>query len=377
MDNNSPGLAPLPGEYIREELEKRNWTQEDLAGILGRPLAVVSRIITGKTSITTDTARELAQALGQTAEFWLNVEAAYQLSRADKSVDAIRRRARLYEMAPIKEMERRGWIGRVDSLEALEIELCKFFGVDSIEGEIQIDGATRKTDSGESLSPSQRAWCFRVEQIARSKKVAEYKEERFESCLRDLRKIAAYPQETHRVPTVLESSGIRFVVVEPLQSCRVDGVAMWLDSRSPAIGMSLRFDRVDSFWFTLCHELSHIRHRDEAPLDSNLTDYESIATTVRNSIESRADEEATDMLIPLQELNSFILRIGPLYSKESIIRFAHRMKIHPGIIVGQLQHRHEIGYHANREMLAKVRQVVIPAATTDGWGNYVDSRNLS
>jgi len=152
---------------------------------------------------------------------------------------------------------------------------------------------------------------------------------------------------------------------------------MWLNDSSPVIGMSLRFDRVDSFWFTLCHELSHIKHRDEAPLDSDLTDYRSVITIVRNSMERRADEEAIDMLIPSQELTSFILRIGPLYSKESIIRFAHRMRIHPGIIVGQLQHRQEIGYHANREMLAKVRQVVVPAAITDGWGNYIDPRNLS
>ena len=377
MDNKSPGLAPLPGEYIRAELEKHNWTQEDLAGILGRPLAVVSRIITGKTSITPDTARELAEALGRSAEFWLNAEAAYQLSQAGKPVDSVRRRAYLYEIAPVKEMERRGWIGQIDSDETLEAELCKFFGVDSTNETLRIDAVTRKSDVGESLTPSQRAWCFRVKQIAKSKRVAEYRDDRFQSCLLDLRKLAAYPQETHKVPGVLESHGIRFVVVEPLQSCKVEGVVVWLDDWSPVIGMSLRYDRVDSFWFTLCHELSHIKHKDEAPLDSDLTDYASITIVVRNSLERRADEEAIDMLVPQHELESFILRIGPLYSKESIIRFAHRMKIHPGVIVGQLQYRREIGYHANREMLAKVRQVVVPAATTDGWGNYIDPRNLS
>jgi HTH-type transcriptional regulator/antitoxin HigA len=377
MDNESPKPAPVPGVFIREELEKRNWTQEDLATVLGRPLAVMSRIITGKTSITPDTAIALAGAIGRTPEFWLTAEAAYQLSQADKPMDSVRRRAHLYEIAPVKEMERRGWIGHIDSDEALEAELCKFFGVDSISENLPIEVMTRKSDSGEPLSPSQRAWCFRVRQIARSRKVAEYREGRFDLCLRDLRKVAAYPQETHKVPSVLESFGIRFVVVEPLQSCKVDGVATWLDDSSPVIGVSLRFDRVDSFWFTLCHELSHIKHRDEAPLDSDLADCGAVTTTVRNSMEKRADEEATDMLVPLQELSSFILRIGPLYSKESIIRFAHRMKIHPGIIVGQLQHRQEIGYHANREMLAKVRQVVVPAAITDGWGNFIDPRNLS
>ena len=93
--------------------------------------------------------------------------------------------------------------------------------------------------------------------------------------------------------------------------------------------------------------------------------------TIKDATERRADEDAANMLIPKEELESFIKRIGPLYSKDSIVRFAHRMKIHPGIIVGQLQHRKEIGYSANREMLSKVRQYIIPTATTDGWGSSI------
>jgi HTH-type transcriptional regulator/antitoxin HigA len=52
------------------------------------------------------------------------------------------------------------------------------------------------------------------------------------------------------------------------------------------------------------------------------------------------------------------------------------MKIHPGIIVGQLQKRGEIGWGANREMLAKIRQYIIPAAVTDGFGYSIDPRKV-
>jgi HTH-type transcriptional regulator/antitoxin HigA len=58
------------------------------------------------------------------------------------------------------------------------------------------------------------------------------------------------------------------------------------------------------------------------------------------------------------------------------VQFAHRIKIHPAIIVGQLQHRGEIGYHANREMLLKIRESIIQAALTDGWGYLLDLRSL-
>src|SRR5262249_59975483 len=97
---------------------------------------------------------------------------------------------------------------------------------------------------------------------------------------------------------------------------------------------------------------------------------------VRSPIEQRANAEAANTLIPTSEMDSFIKRVGPLYSKERINQLANRLKIHPGIIVGQLQHRHEIGPAANREMLVKIRHFVTPVAVTDGWGNTIDLRAL-
>ena len=198
--------------------------------------------------------------------------------------------------------------------------------------------------------------------------MADYRDDQIEACRRELRRIAAYPQEAHKVSRCLADFGIRFVIVEPLAGTKVDGVAAWLDQSSPVLGMSLRYDRIDSFWHTLCHELSHIAHHDEAPLDSDLTDQMEGIDVVKSEMERRADTEAAAMLVPPKELESFVLRVSPLYSKDRIVRFAHRIKIHPGIIVGQLQHRGEIGYRTNREMLTKIRDYVTAAAVTDGWG---------
>jgi len=361
-----------PGEYIREELSKRKWSQRELAHIIGRPYQMVNELIQGKRAILPDMAIALATAFRTSPDIWMQREYEYQLAKASTDSAPIKRRCKLFELAPIKEMERRQWIRPTNKVDELEAELCKFFEINSIDDTPTIGAATRKSDNGNELTSSQCAWCFRVKQIAKSKSVAKYDENIIKSCFSSLRKIAAYPQEIYKVPNVLESIGIRFVIVEPLQSCKVDGVAIWLDDSSPVIGMSCRYDRIDSFWFTLCHELSHIRHRDESPLDSDLSNksIDSIMT-IKSVMERRANEEAADMLIPKEELESFIKRIGPLYSKDAIIQFAHRMKIHPGIIVGQLQNREEIGYKANREMLSKVKKYITSFATTDGWGNSI------
>lgn len=83
-----------PGEYIRDEIEARGWTQRDLAGVLGRSEPKVSELINGKRAITSQTARELAAAFGTSAEVWLNLEMRWQLWHDQSPVGEVERRAR-------------------------------------------------------------------------------------------------------------------------------------------------------------------------------------------------------------------------------------------------------------------------------------------
>lgn len=103
----TPAEVFPPGEFLRDELDERGWTQADLAMIMGRPLSAVNQIITGKKGITPETALELSGAFGTSAEFWLNLENAYKLSKVDADGGAVRERAKLFALAPIKEIERR------------------------------------------------------------------------------------------------------------------------------------------------------------------------------------------------------------------------------------------------------------------------------
>jgi HTH-type transcriptional regulator/antitoxin HigA len=83
-----------PGDFLRDELEARNWTQVDLARILGRPVQVVNEIINARRAITPQTALELAAAFGTSAELWLNLEMTWQLSRVERPDPEIARRAK-------------------------------------------------------------------------------------------------------------------------------------------------------------------------------------------------------------------------------------------------------------------------------------------
>src|SRR4051812_33351025 len=123
------GQPRPPGEYIREELRRRGWTQDDLAQVLGRTTARVNQIITGKQELSPEVAVGLESAFGTPARIWLDREAVYRLALLTTDAADVRRRKRLYELAPIKDMQKRGWIAPGSDPEVIERELLGFFGV--------------------------------------------------------------------------------------------------------------------------------------------------------------------------------------------------------------------------------------------------------
>lgn len=355
-----------PGEKLRQAIAAKGWTQDELAIITGRSRPLINEIVSGKRGITAEMALALSAAFGDTPDYWLRLESDYRLSQAHNDSPEVMRRARVFEIAPVKEMQKRGWIGESKEIEAIESELKKFFRVNSLDEDPRIIAAPRKTDSLASFTPAQRAWCFRAQQMAEVVHAERFKPELLPHCKKRLRELAAYPEEAKNVAKVLAGYGIRFVIVEPLVATKMDGAAFCLPTAKPVIAMSIRRDQIDRFWFVLFHELSHIQNND-ASVDIDLIG-EDTAPVATDDIEHRANEDAAATLIPPEKLKSFILRVGPLYSKIRINQFAHTLKIHPGIVLGQLQHHQEVGWNANPEMLAKVRSLVISTALTDGWG---------
>ncbi len=374
MSNRVPAEAFPPGEYLRDEIESRGWTQVDFAKILNRPAVVVNQIISGKRSITPDTAKALSAALGTSAEMWLNLESAYQLWKAKTpSTEDVSRRAQIYSLAPVSEMIRRNWITPSDNIDVLESQIKTFFSVSTLEDiqQIELKYAARKSSQYGVSSTAEVAWLFRARRMAMAIQAKRYDESRLTSLLPRLRELTLYPESTRHVPAMLAEIGVRFVVVEHLQKTRIDGAAFWLDAETPVVAVSLRFDRMDAFWHTVIHELVHVKNRDEAPVDTDIVrdSKGNEPPTPLSELEERTNIEAANYLIPSEKLDSFIMRVRPLYSKKRIVQFAEVNGVHPGIVIGQLQHRKEILWSHSREMLVPIREQILGAALADGFGH--------
>lgn len=365
-----------PGDLVREELEARGWTQNDLAEILGRPPRLVSEIISSKRAVTPETAQGLADAFSTDAQFWMNLETAYQLNKLRKKDADVARRAKLYSFAPVKEMLRRHWIAPSDNVDVIEKQILSFFQVTSLDEPIQFSTyAARKPAYASVPSNVEYAWLFRSLQIAKATPTSgPFTKEKLNTLLERLKSLLVSPQEVRHVPRFLSETGIRFVVVEPLPRTKVDGACLWQDDdpSKPIVALSVRYDRIDWFWHTLMHELDHVQHGDglggEIAVDIDMF---QASFGQKPERELRADYFASTSLIPKEELDDFVARIGPLYSKTAIKNFANRIRVHTGLVVGQLQFRGEIPYAHSREMLDKVRDMLIESSLTDGWGRTV------
>jgi len=364
-----------PGEFIKEELDARGWSQIELAEILGRHPNVVSEIITGKRTISLDTAKALGQAFGTSAQYWMNLDNIYQLWQSQEIDEAISIRAKLYDVAPLKEIVKRHWIEYSENVEVLQKRVLQFFETTSLDKPLMpFAHAPRKSSSYKSdLSPAQTAWLYRAKKLARAVDAVPFTERSFSQALVRLRDLLTHTEEIRHIPRILAEAGIRFLILEHLPQTKIDGVTFWLNSKSPVIVLSLRYDRIDYFWFSLYHELGHVKNRDgqqnDILLDIDIVGDEAEFSGTKPEAEKCADQFATDTLIDPTAMLNFISRVSPLYGRREIIGFASRIAVHPGIVVGQLQRRNKVKFSHYRRFLEKVRTVITQSALTDGWGH--------
>lgn len=366
MTSFAPAVALPPGQYIKETLDALGWTQGDLAQVMGRSEKEIGSLISAKMGVTMRTAKELEAALGIDAEIWVRMESLYRLHTCKPASEDIARRRAIRARTPLRHLIKREWIDPTDDVDELENRVVTFLGVEHLEQRQPLNVAAKRTDHESDLTPEQEAWLLRVKRIAETMPCKRYSEERLRNSLADLQSLLSAPDEARHVPDIMASTGVRFVVVERLPGLKIDGVCFWLDDDSPVIGMSLRHDRIDNFWFVLRHEIEHTLNGDRPVLDTDL-EKDKGSVTVE---EARANAAAAEFCVPQEELEDFIIRVGPLYTYDRIKRFAWSLGIHPGLVAGQLRRRFE-QWNKYTRVIDKIRHHLIATATVDGFGGVL------
>lgn len=362
----TPAEVLPPGEILKEELVARDWSQQVLADILGRPPRLISELIGGKRAVTPETAIGLSAAFGTSPDYWMALESSYQLSKLRRSPEGIKRKAGLYDKFPVRELVRKGWVEWSDDYLELERRILRFFGgiKDPSEDPV-VPHAAKKTHSSKAPTIEQKAWLFRVLSLAKTKSVPAFSSKKLQTTLESIKQFRLEPESASKVAQLLESCGVILVFVEPISSSKIDGACMWIDD-VPVVGMTLRYDRIDNFWFVLRHELEHVLKGDgKEGLILDVSVGEDDGSLPKSEV--GANEAAAEFCTPQAELAQFISKFSPYFSEERVLAFSRSVSVHPGLVVGQLQrklNRHDF----LRKYQEKIRHCVLSTAVTDGWG---------
>ena len=363
--------------FIRARFLRPNWTSGagikiHLTFVLGSNPKAVNQIINAKQGVSPAMSKALGDALNLPANFFADLQQTYDLASASDPDPSVSMRARLRQNYPIREMIKRGWLKDGDA-DSLAKQLAGYFEVQSPHEVPHLAHAAKKTAYEEREIPGpQLAWLFRVRQIAKSVASPPYSESKLRSALDTMRELRIAPEEARRVPRLLGESGVRLVIVEALPGSGIDGVCLWLDNKSPVIGLSMRFDRLDNFWFVLRHEMEHVlrghgRSKQQGMIDADLQGDQAGTGDSIPDEERVANAAASDFCVAAEKMELFFLRKHPFFYEKDILAFAKIQGIHPALPIGQIQHRLR-RYDYLKKHQAKVREFVLPGAIVDGWG---------
>jgi HTH-type transcriptional regulator / antitoxin HigA len=161
----------------------------------------------------------------------------------------------------------------------------------------------------------------------------KYNKAKFEKAVQVIRSLTLLSQEESvlQMQHLCQRAGVVFVLVSSIPRAHVSGLARWLNPHRALIQLSMYGESNDRFWFTFFHEVAHILLHDKEDI---FLDEWSGETCVESEQEREADRWAREFLIPSQ----YEAQLTQLKSRDSVIEFARQIGLHPGIVVGRLQH---------------------------------------
>ncbi len=342
-----PFEAPGPIEAIEFRMHEQGLRQKDLVPLLGSR-SRVSEILGRKRPLTVPMIRALSTGLGIPLAALVSETKFPELE--SRAVDTVFDWAKF----PLREMQKRGWLDSIRvNMRASAEEVVKAF-LSQVATRAAKAAVYRRNFKGEDVDQksyySTLAWSARV--LIRAKGAAPNvifdPTKITPELLRDLARLSWFLEGPRLAIEFLAKYGI-IVVVEPrLPNTLLDGAAMLTDNGVPVVGLTLRHDRIDYFWFTLLHEVAHIWRHLNSKDDAFIDRIESMDSKM--VVEKEANRIARDSFIPRGLWKRSPAFLSP--TKGNIQELADELHIHPAIVVGRLQF--ETGrYESFREFLGQ------------------------
>jgi HTH-type transcriptional regulator / antitoxin HigA len=334
-----PDWVSSPGETIFEILEERSYSLADFSARMNQTLQETGDLLEGRSTITIGVARRLEEVLGASVEFWMSRDFQYR----EDSIRLHPNEEAWVSQLPLGDMINYGWIRPIPNPSEETSACLRFFGVPNVSAwktkydRVQELVNFRTSASFDSNPAAVAAWLRQGEIETEGMRCGQWSREGFEESLSRLRALTKKKQPEEFVPAlqrICAENGVAVAIVRAPTGCRASGATRFLSPENALLMLSFRYLSDDHFWFSFFHEAAHlILHGERLFLEGD--------GTPSTAHEVEANVYAARVLVP-EQFQSAMLKL-PVDSR-AVIRFAHKIGISPGIVVGQLQHHGILGY---------------------------------
>lgn len=350
-----------PGRFIRDRLEERNWTQEELATVLGITPKHLGQVMSGEKALTYDLAQKLGATFDTSAQFWTNLYLSY-LHWAEEENEALQEtevRSLIHSRMPIRDMVKKGWLPKTKSVAELKKKVLAFWGkvkldFSFIDEKIQ-PCLNRKSEAYNQFNASYAAtWYHKARMEAAQHKVSRYNPQKLVTLVERIHTYTGQEKGIVHFLEELEACGVKFFVLPHLEKTYLDGAA-FMDGKNPVVIYTGRYKRIDNFWFTVAHEIAHVlKHLGpDCPfILDNLKDGHV------DELEMEANRLASEWL-KYPEAVSWVQSNRGAYVSSSLVNdCAVEYGIHPALVIGALAHEKEVGYNRLHQFNGDVLKLI-------------------
>ena len=332
---HEPMGYPSPLAAIEFRMEQGNLRPRDLIPFIGSR-AKVSEVLSGKRAITMPMARALHKHLGIPADVLLR-ESENNLGDPMTGIE--------WRRFPVKAMAKLDWIPAVPNLSGHAEVLIRSL-IDRAGGPDAASAALyRKNDhmrtNAKMDAYALKAWCWQVLAMGNENPpVADYEPGTVTpSFLKKIVRLSGFEDGPRLARELLSKHGIALAIAPHLPRTYLDGAVFRLSNGRPVIGLTLRYDRIDNFWFCLLHELAHIgRHMDANEGNAFIDDQtlRGVGGRREDPREAQADEWAQEALVPRMAWEASAARKRP--TPMAVMDLARALQVHPAIVAGKIRY---------------------------------------
>jgi plasmid maintenance system antidote protein VapI len=336
-----PDWVSPPGDTIVDILRERGLTEMEFAHRIARTDEDTRALLEGRATITIAIARKLERILGGSVEFWMSRDFQYRedIARLHKTDEE------WLMQLPVGDMIKFGWLKAVPRPSDEMAACLRFFDVPSVRtwhekyASLESMAAFRTSSSLDSRPAAVAAWLRQGEIEAETIDCKPWDETRFQESLAYIRSLTREKNPVQFLPKLqmcCANSGVAVAVVRAPSGCRASGAARFISRQKALLQFSFRYLTDDHFWFTFFHEAGHLLLHGKKGFF--LEGFDMPSTTE----EDEANEFSARTLIPA-EFRAELLSLRA--DTRKVIRFALRIGVSPGIVVGQLQHLEKIRHN--------------------------------